>query len=143
MFAFALACLAVASQAQDRKIESAIKHRKSAFTLMSTYVNRLVQTSEGGRPYNAAQSLEDARAVEFLSRLPWEGFVPGSERGDTRAKDDIWFEEDRFKTLATELQSRAGAMTKAAESGNLPRLRSTIDDLRDVCSRCHKVFRKD
>lgn len=131
------------SQAQDRKIEAAIKHRKAAFTLMSTYVNRLVQTVEGGRPFDAARSLEDARSVEIISRLPWEGFVPGSERGETRAKDDIWFDEDRFRKLATELQSRTGALARAAESRDLQRLKVAVEDMRDTCNRCHKAFRRD
>ena len=143
--AWALIALFQASMAhaQDRKIEAAIKHRKAAFTLMSTYVSRLVQAVEGGRPYDPARSLEDARGVEFISRLPWEGFVPGSERGDTRAKDDIWFEEDRFRKLAIELQSRTAALAKAAETGNLQKLRGAVDDMRDTCTRCHKAFRKD
>lgn len=132
-----------AAQAQDRKIESAIKHRRAAFTLMSTYVSRLVQTVEGGRPYDTAKSLEDARTVEALSRLPWEGFVPGSERGETRAKDDIWFEEERFRKLASELQARTGALAKAAEGATLPRLKVAVEDMRDTCNRCHKAFRKD
>lgn len=131
------------SQAQDRKIEAAIKHRRAAFTLMSTYVNRLVQTIEGGRPFDPARSLEDARSVEFISRLPWEGFVPGSERGETRARDDIWFEEDRFRKLAVELQARAGALARAAESRDLQRLKVAVEDMRDTCDRCHKAFRKD
>lgn len=137
------ALVAGTSHAQDRKIEAAIKHRRAAFTLMSTYVNRLVQTVEGGRPFDAARSLEDARSVEVISRLPWEGFVPGSERGETRARDDIWFEEDRFKRLATELQSRTGALARAAESGSLQRLTVAVEDMRDTCNRCHKAFRKD
>jgi cytochrome c556 len=88
-------------------------------------------------------SLDDARTVEFISRLPWEGFVPGSERGETRAKDDIWFEEERFRKLATELQSRTGALAKAAETGNLQRLKVAVEDMRDTCNSCHKAFRKD
>jgi hypothetical protein len=35
------------SFAQDRKTEQAIKHRRAAFTVMSTYFSRLLQTVEG------------------------------------------------------------------------------------------------
>ena len=68
---------------EDRKIEQAIKHRKAAFTLMSTYWSRILQTVDGDRPYDANAVIADAKKVEYLSRLPWEGFVAGSERGDT------------------------------------------------------------
>ncbi len=131
------------AHAQDRKIEQAIKHRKAAFTLMATYVNRMVQTVEGHRPFDAKQMAQDAKVVELLSKLPWEGFVEGSERGDTRAKDDIWFEEDKFKRYANDLQTKTAAVTVAAESGDLKRFQAAVGKMRDACNTCHKAFRKD
>jgi cytochrome c556 len=131
------------AQAQDRKIEQAINHRKAAFTLMATYVNRMVQTVDGNRPFDAKLMAQDARTVELLSKLPWEGFVEGSERGDTRAKDDIWFEEDKFKRYANDLQTKTSAVTVAAESGDLKRFKAAVSQMRDACNTCHKAFRKD
>ncbi|WP_310615120.1 cytochrome c [Limnohabitans sp.] len=131
------------AHAQDRKIEQAIKHRKAAFTLMATYVNRMVQTVDGHRPFDAKQMTQDSRTVELLSKLPWEGFVEGSERGDTRAKDDIWFEEDKFKRYANELQVKSAGVTAAAESGDLKRFKAALGQMRDACNACHKAFRKD
>jgi len=130
-------------QAQDRKIEQAIKHRKAAFTLMATYVNRMVQTVDGHRPFDAKQMAQDAKAVELLSKLPWEGFVEGSERGDTRAKDDIWFEDEKFKRYANDLQVKTAAVTTAAESGDIKRFKTAVSQMRDACNVCHKAFRKD
>lgn len=129
--------------AQDRKIDQAIKHRKAAFTLMATYVNRMVQTVDGHRPFDAKLMAQDAKTVELLSKLPWEGFVEGSERGDTRAKDDIWFEEDKFKRYANDLKTKTAAVTVAAESGELKRFQAAVRQMRDACNTCHKAFRKD
>lgn len=131
------------AHAQDRKIEQAIKHRKAAFTLMATYVNRMVQTVDGNRPFDAKLMAQDARTVELVSKLPWEGFVEGSERGDTRAKDDIWFEEDKFKRYANDLQIKTAAVTVAAESGDLKQFQAAVGQMRDACNTCHKAFRKD
>ncbi len=130
------------ANAQDRKIEQAIKHRKAAFTLMATYVNRMVQTVEGHRPFDVKRMIQDARTVELLSKLPWEGFVEGSEHGDTRAKDDTWFERDRFDRYANELQAKSVRVTAAAESGDLKQLSNAVGQMREVCNGCHKVFRK-
>ena len=135
--------LSSVTHAQDRKIEQAIKHRKAAFTLMATYVNRMVQTVDGHRPFDAKQMTQDAKTVEFLSKLPWEGFVEGSERGDTRAKDDIWFEDEKFKRYATDLQVKTIAVSSAAESGDLKRFGAAVGQMRDACNTCHKAFRKD
>ena len=135
--------LSSVTHAQDRKIEQAIKHRKAAFTLMATYVNRMVQTVDGHRPFDAKQMAQDAKTVELLSKLPWEGFVEGSERGDTRAKDDIWFEDDKFKRYANDLQVKTAAVTTAAELGDLKRFKAAVGQMRDACNTCHKAFRKD
>ncbi len=143
MLSAALLVLPSLSNAQDRKIEQAIKHRKAAFTLMATYVNRMVQTVDGHRPFDAKQMAQDAKAVELLSKLPWEGFVEGSERGDTRAKDDIWFEDEKFKRYATDLQVKTIAVSSAAESGDLKRFGAAVGQMREACNTCHKAFRKD
>jgi cytochrome c556 len=136
-----LAALAPAPvTAQDRS-EQAIKHRRAAFTLMSSYFGRLLQTVEGHRPFDPRQVAADAQTVLLLSRLPWEGFAPGSERGDTRAKEDIWLEEDRFQQLASDLQARAADLDQAARSGDLERLKLAFASTRSVCNSCHKAFR--
>lgn len=134
--------VSVPATAQDRKTEQAIKHRRAAFTVMSTYFSRLLQTVEGDRPFDAQLVKNDARLVETLSRLPWEGFTPGSDRGDTKAKEDIWFEEDRFKKLGAELESRTSALTKAAETADIKKIKIAFEQTRDTCNACHKEFRK-
>lgn len=137
-----LLVVVISSAAQDRKAEQAIKHRRAAFTLMSTYFSRLLQTVEGDRPFDARMVAADAQMVEILSRLPWEGFAPGSERGDTRAKDDIWLEEDRFKQLAQDLQRQTAELSRVASTGDLGRLKSAFMQVRDTCNNCHRAFRR-
>lgn len=128
--------------AQDRKIEQAIKHRQGAFTVMSTYWSRLLQTYEGNRPYDAKATIADAKVVEYMSRLPWEGFVPGSEVGNTKAKEDIWLDEEKFHKLARELETKTTALTKAAETNDVKKFKVAFENARDTCSACHKEFRR-
>jgi cytochrome c556 len=134
---------ALTSWAQDRKIEQFIKHRKAGFTLMSAYFSRLLQTYDGDRPFNAKQVVADAKTVEYLSRLPWEGFAPGTDHGETRAKPDIWLDEERFKKLSAELEAKTTLMTKAAETGDLKKFKISFEQTRNTCNACHKEFRKD
>lgn len=135
--------VSTASMAQeDRKIEQAIKHRKAAFTLMSTYWSRILQTVDGDRPYDANAVIIDAKKVEYLSHLPWEGFVAGSERGDTKAKDDIWLDEEQFRKLAKDLEVKTTNLVKVAELKDPKKLKVAFEQARDVCSACHKEFRK-
>lgn len=130
------------AMAQDRKSEQSIKHRRAAFTVMSTYFSRLLQTVEGHRPFNALQVKSDAQLVEILSHLPWEGFAPGTEHGETKAKEDIWFEEDRFKKLGADLELKTSALTRAAETSDLKKIKQAFEQTRDACNACHKDFRK-
>lgn len=134
--------LSLPAMAQDRKSEQAIKHRRAAFTVMSTYFSRLLQTVEGDRPFDAKQVKSDAQLVEILSRLPWEGFAPGTERGDTKAKEDIWFEEDRFRKFGADLELKTSALAKAAETGDVKKIKLAFEQTRDACNTCHKEFRK-
>ncbi|HBH37451.1 MAG: cytochrome c [Curvibacter sp.] len=129
--------------AQDRRTEQAIKHRRAAFTLMATYVNRLVQTAEGQRPFDARLTTADARVVAQLSQLPWEGFIEGSERGDTRAREDIWLDDDKFKAYAADLQRQSLTLVTVTEAGDLKRFKATLVEMRNTCSACHKAYRKD
>ena len=127
---------------EDKKIEQAIKHRKAAFTLMATYWSRLLQTVDGTRPYDPNAVIVDAKKVEYLSRLPWEGFVAGSERGDTKAKDDIWLDEDQFKKMAKDLEAKTSNLVTVAELKDQKKLKVAFEQARDSCNACHKEFRK-
>ncbi len=102
------------AHAQDRKVEQAIKHRRAAFVLMSTYFSRLLQTVEGDRPFDTAQV----------------------------AKEDIWLDEDHFKRLAADLQTRTATLSKAAATGQMAPLKSAFESTRNACNDCHKAFRK-
>jgi len=119
---------------EDRKIEQAIKHRKAAFTLMAIYWSRILQTIDGTRPYDANAVIVDAKRVEYLSQLPWEGFAAGSERGDTKAKDDIWLEEDQFKKMAKDLEAKIANLVKVAELKDQKRLKIAFEQARDSCN---------
>jgi cytochrome c556 len=136
-----LVALPTVTLAQDRKAEQAIKHRRSAFSLMSTYFGRLLQTVEGDRPFNAKAVAADTKTVELLSHLPWEGFAPGSEKGDTKAKEDIWLEEEKFKVLAKKFQIQAAYLSQAGQTGDLTALKVAFEKTRDTCNACHKEFR--
>ena len=136
-----LLCVAQPGLTQDRKAEQSIKHRRAAFTLMSTYFSRLLQTVEGDRPFDARQVAADAKIVEALSHLPWEGFAPGTERGDTKAKEEIWLDDEQFKKLQKELQGKTADLSRAAESGSLSSLKAEFSLTREVCNACHKEFR--
>lgn len=58
------------AQAQLRDAESAIKHRRAAFTLMSTYFGRITAMIKGDRPFDRAELLRNIELVQFVAKLP-------------------------------------------------------------------------
>ena len=123
--------------------DASIKHRKAAFTLINTYFSRIYAAVENERPYVKDEIAEAAQLVETLSALPWLGFAPGSEYGATRAKDDIWLDEERFQALAQDMQAKVKLLAVAARSGELRVIKPAFLAARETCQNCHKMFRKD
>lgn len=138
-----LLIVALSAQAQLRDADTAIKHRRAAFTLMSTYWGRVISMVEGKRPFDRAELIRNVDLVQYLSKLPWEGFIAGSETGDTRAEADIWLDEDRFREYQQKLQESLGKFRIAANTAELPALAQSLEDTRNACGTCHKAFRRD
>lgn len=133
----------LAASAQLTNASAAIKHRQAAFTLLATYFGRINLVVKGERPFNRAEVLADAHLVETISRLPWIGFAPGSDTGKTKAKPDIWLEEEKFNGLREDLQVKVAALRVSAQDGDLAKLKGAFERARDSCQSCHKAFRND
>lgn len=138
-----LFALVPVAHAQLRDADSAIKHRRAAFTLMSTYFGRVISMAKGDRPFDRTELIRNVELVQFIAKLPWEGFIPGSEMGDTRAEADIWLEEDRFLGYQLRLHEALGKLRTIANSGDLSSVAQATDEARSACGACHKVYRKE
>lgn len=81
--------------------------------------------------------------MEELSRLPWAAFGPGTDKGETRAKPEIWTEQAKFKKGSDDLVAAAAQLNVAAKTGNLDNLKKAFGDAGKTCKACHDAFRKD
>ena len=86
--------LSVGAQAQFAKPEDAIKYRKAGFTLTATHFGRLGAIAQGKVPFDAKAAAESADVLAVVSKLPFTAFVEGSDKGETRAKPEIWKESE-------------------------------------------------
>lgn len=145
-FALAAAGLLLASGASAQsfqKTEDAIKYRQGAFRVMGAHFGVLGAMANGRIPFDAQAAARNADIVAFVSHLPFNGFVPGSERGETRAKADIWLEQPKFKERAEKMQDAVGKLAVAAKSGNLDTMKAAFGPAAQSCKACHDDFRKD
>ncbi len=137
----ALLAMPFAAQAQFAKVEDAVKYRKAAFSLMGTHFGRVGAVVKGEKPYDKAAVEADVAIVEMMSKLPWPAFVPGSDTADSKAKPEIWKEQEKFKAAAEKTQSEIGKLSVAAKSGDLGMIKSAFGAVGQSCKACHDSYR--
>ncbi len=141
----ALLVLAVSlpAQAQFAKPEDAVKYRKATFTVMSAHFGRLGAMANGRAPYDAKAAADNAEVVATLSKLPWAAFGEGTDKGDTRAKPEIWKEAAKYKEASEKMQAEVAKLNTAAKAGNIDALKAAFGPAAASCKACHDNFRKD
>ena len=141
------ACLTAAAllpaHAQFAKPEDAVKYRKASYTVMAAHFGRLGAMANGRVPYDAKLAAENAELGVALAKLPWTAYGEGTDKGETRAKPEIWKEAGKFKEAADKMQAEVGKLNVAAKAGNVDALKAAFGPAAASCKACHDYFRKD
>lgn len=129
--------------AQFAKPEDAIRYRKSALFVMQQNFGRVAAMASGKAPFDAKVAADSAAVAEYVSKLPWPAFVEGSDKGETRAKPEIWHEQAKFKDLAEKMQAEMSKLSVAAKTGNLDSIKTAVGATGGACKNCHDAYRKE
>lgn len=143
LIAFAAVATAVPAAAQFAKPEDAIKYRRAAFTVMAAHFGRVAGMAAGKIPFDAKAAADNAEIAAIVSKLPYAGFVDGTDKGDTRADPKIWTEMDKFRAAATKMQDEMAKLNVAAKSGNLDAIKAAAGETGRSCKACHDAYRKE
>jgi cytochrome c556 len=135
--------LSAPALAQFQKPEDAVKYRKAALTVMGNHFGRIGAMANGRVPFDAAAAANSAAIVQTMSALPWEGFLAGTDKGETRAKPEIWTEQAKFKEGAEKLQAETAKLSAAAKTGDLDAVKAAFGAVGQSCKACHDAYRKD
>lgn len=135
--------MALPAAAQFAKPEDAIKYRKASFTVMSAHFGRVGAMAAGRAPYDAKAAVENADIAAAMSKLPWTAFTEGSDKGETRAKPEIWKDSAKFKEAADKMQAELAKVAVAAKAGNVDALKTAFGPAAASCKGCHDNFRKE
>jgi cytochrome c556 len=135
--------LAAPAQAQFAKPEDAIKYRKASFNVMAAHFGRVGAMANGRMPYDAKMAQENAEIAAVMAKLPWAAFGEGTDKGDTRAKPEIWKETAKFKEASDKMQAEMVKLNTAAKAGNIDALKVAFGPAAASCKACHDAFRKD
>lgn len=134
---------ALPAAAQFAKPEDAIKYRKGAFTVLATHFGRVAAMANGRIPFDAKAVADNAEIATLVSKLPYAGFIDGTDKGETRAEPKIWSEMDKFKAAAAKMQEEMGKLNVAAKGGNLDAIKAAVGETGKSCKACHDNYRKE
>ncbi|MBX3621534.1 MAG: cytochrome c [Rhizobacter sp.] len=143
MAAVASLATALPAAAQFAKPEDAVKYRKAAFTVMATHFGRVAGMANGRIPFDAKAVASNAEIATMMSTLPYAAFVEGSDKGDTKAKPEVWSERDKFNAAATKMQDEMAKLNAAAKTGDQAAIKTAAGAVGQACKACHDHFRKE
>ena len=135
--------LAAPASAQFAKPEDAVKYRKSALVVMQQNFARVGAMAAGRAPFDAKVAADSAAVAEYMSKLPWPGFGEGTDKGETKAKPEIWKEQAKFKEYADKMQTEMSKLAVAAKTGNLDSIKTAVSATGGSCKTCHDAYRKE
>ncbi len=134
---------ALPAAAQFAKPEDAIKYRKSAMFLENVHLGRIFAMANGRVPFDAKVVAENAEVLAAVSKWQFSGFVDGSDKGDTRAKPEVWTEMDKFREKAGKSQEDVTRLNAAAKTGNVDSIKAAAGAVGQSCKACHDTYRKE
>jgi cytochrome c556 len=145
-----LAALAVAAiatglpaAAQFAKPEDAVKYRKAAMTLQAATFGRVAAMANGRVPFDAKVAAENIEFVAMLNKLQFSAFVEGSDKGDTRAKAEIWTQKDKWAANVAKSQEDVAKLVASGKTGNIDQIKGAVGAVGQSCKACHDEFRKE
>jgi cytochrome c556 len=134
---------ALPAAAQFAKPEDAIKYRQSVMFVQGQHLGRVAAMANGRVPFDAKVAADNAEIATAMSKLPFAAFIDGSDKGNTKAKPEIWAEKDKFLAGATKMQDEMVKLNAAAKTGNLDQIKSAVGEVGKACKGCHDNYRKE
>jgi len=131
----------VGSAQAQQKPEDVIKYRKAVMTVQGWNMRPLALMVKGQQPYDAALFAWYAGVIQSTSFMLPDAFAAGSDKGDTRAKPEIWKDAAKFKQAVDNFNADAAKLVAATKAGTLDAVKGPFGALAKNCGGCHNDFR--
>ena len=138
---FALAAMLGADACAQVKPEDQIKLRKSAYALMGFNFASLGAMAQEKKPYNKDEAIRNADFVAMLAPVPRNFFGEGTDKGETKAKAEIWTKREDFDSKMNRMIEEAGKLKLVANNGDFAALRKQVSETGSACKACHDDYR--
>ncbi|GAC1031402.1 cytochrome c [Pseudomonas sp. No.21] len=122
---------------------SPLGKRQAIFKQMLHTSEDLGGMLRGRVEFNEQKFAENAVKLDQLSHEPWQHFPKVRDEGDSDARDDVWQRQERFQSLARELEAATGQLAAATTKRPLApdAMAPLVQKAEDACEACHKEFR--
>jgi cytochrome c556 len=137
-----LLAVAVPASAQFSKPEDAIRYRQSGYVIMGNHMGRIFNQLKADKPDLAAIQ-RSAAIIDFVSQLPGEGYVPGSEKGGnppTRARPEI-FTDPKVRDIGRAMRQEVVKLVDVSKTGDVGAIRTQFQATVKSCDSCHDNYR--
>ncbi len=141
--AFAAAAVSMPAAAQFRNADAAIKYRQGAMSIQGNHLARVFAMANGQVPFDAKVAQENIEVIALLnSRVQFSAFIEGSDKGNTRAKPEIWAEKDKWAAAVAKSQDDVNKLAAAGKTGNLDQIKAAAGAVGQSCKACHDAYQK-
>ncbi|MBQ4888623.1 MULTISPECIES: c-type cytochrome [unclassified Shewanella] len=123
--------------------DDAIDYRKSGFSLIRYQFADMGAMLKGKKDFDLNVFQTRAANLEALAKIPHEGFIDGSDKGDTEALAKIWSNKADFDGKMTTFQENAAKLSVAAQSGDKKQIKQAFGNTGKSCKGCHDMYKKD
>ncbi len=135
-------CISACGVAAQAKPEDVIKFRKGAYQVIGWHNATLARMIKGEMPFDAAEFARNAEIIAVMSNVVPNAFVAGSDKGETRAKPEIWSDAANFKKAVDSFRAEATKLAQVSKTATtLDQVRSQYAATTKTCGACHDNFR--
>lgn len=141
----ALAFAVAGTASAQVKPEDAIKWRQSGYGFMAWNMARIKMNVEGAS-FNKDDVVKAATAIQAIANSGMGAlYLPGTDKGkgweETRAKPNIWTEQEKLGKAAMAFNREANELAKVAAGGDKAAVGAQLGKLGETCKGCHDDFK--
>lgn len=133
--------LGVSGIATADQFEDAINYRQAAFTLIKGNFVPMGAMVKGEMPFDSTAFAEHAANVAAVAGMADDGFIDGSDMGDTKAKAAVWEDRAEFDEQMQEFQKLTQELAAVANGGNMDEIKPKFAAVGKTCKSCHDDFK--
>ena len=120
-------------------MDDVVKQRQEVMKNTRDMFVPLVKMVKGAQPFDAATVKKNAEAIAANLEKASKLFPEGSDKGDTRAKPEIWLMEDEFQAIFKTAIEKAKALAQVQSADQLAPAVMALGG--KGCKACHEKFR--